>query len=104
MWCLEIPPLTLRGRIFFVCAPSWVILDSLESLRDVEPIHIMLEVMGGHGRTQKFIFLALFMLSLLQNFLRRRMAYAGELERSFDFHLLPPCFGSSFISIRSYFS
>ena len=37
----------------------------LESLRDVEPIHIMLEIMGHHGMTQKFIFFTLIMLSLL---------------------------------------
>ena len=63
---LKNPPLTLQGRIFFVRTQDLVILDSLESLRDVEPIHIMLEVMEGHGTTHKFIFLALFMLSLLQ--------------------------------------
>ena len=60
-------PLTLRDCIFFVQTLNWVILDSLESLRDVEPIHIMLEVMGGHGTTHKYIFLTLIMLSLLQN-------------------------------------
>ena len=64
---LENPPLTLQGRIFFVRPPNWVILDSLESLRDVEPIHIMIEVMGSHGMSQKFIFWTLIMLSLLQN-------------------------------------
>ena len=42
-------------------------LDSLKSLEGVESIHIMLEAMGDHGTTQKFIFLTLFMLSLLQN-------------------------------------
>ena len=30
-------------------------------------IHIKLEAMEGHGTTQKFIFLVLFMLSFLQN-------------------------------------
>ena len=59
--------LNLQGRIFFVRTPNWVILDSLETLRDVEPIHIMLEVMGGHGIIHKLIFLTLIMLSLLQN-------------------------------------
>ena len=44
-----------------------VILDSLESLEGVESIHVMIEAMGGHGTTQKFIFLALYMFSLLQN-------------------------------------
>ena len=63
---VENPPLILRGHIFFVQTLNWVILDSLEILRDLEPIHIMIEVMGSHGTTHKFIFLALFMLSLLQ--------------------------------------
>ena len=64
---LETPPLTSRGHIFFIQTLNWVILDSLESLRDVELIHIMLESMRGHGTTQKFIFLTLNMLFLLQN-------------------------------------
>ena len=53
---LENPPLTLQGCIFFVRTPNWVILDPLKILRDVEPIHIILKVMGGYGTTQKFIF------------------------------------------------
>ena len=44
-----------------------MILDSLERLEGVESIHIMLEAMGGHGTTQRFLFLTFFMLSLLQN-------------------------------------
>ena len=44
-----------------------MILDSLERLRDLEPIHIMLEVMGSYGMTHKFIFLTLIMPSLRQN-------------------------------------
>ena len=64
---LENPPLTSQARISFVQTPNWLILDSLKSLRGVESIHIMLEAMEGHGTTQKFIFLTLIMLSLLQN-------------------------------------
>ena len=64
---LENPILTSWGRIFFIQTPNWVILGSLESLEGLKSIHIMLESMGGHGTTQKLIFLALFMLSLLQN-------------------------------------
>ena len=64
---LENPLLTSQGCIFFVRTQNWVILDSLESLRSVESIYINHEAMGGHGTTQKFIFFALFMLSLLQN-------------------------------------
>ena len=59
--------LTSRGHIFFIQTPNWVILDLLESLEGVESINIVLESMGGHSRTNKFIFFALFMLSLLQN-------------------------------------
>ena len=64
---LENPLLTSQGHIFFVRTPNWVIFVSLESLRSVKSIYINLEDMGGHGITQKFIFLVLFILSLLQN-------------------------------------
>ena len=63
----ENPPLSSRGRIFFIQTSNWVILDLLERFRVVSSIHIMLEAMGGLGITQKFIFLTLIMLSLLQN-------------------------------------
>ena len=33
-----------------------MILDSLESLKGVESIHIMLEAMGGHGKTKNTSF------------------------------------------------
>ena len=64
---LENHLLTSRGCIFFIRTSNLVILDSLERLEGVESIHIMIEATGGHGITNKFIFLALFMLSLLQN-------------------------------------
>ena len=81
-----------------------MILDLLESLRDVEPINVMIEVMEGYGTTHKFIFLALFMLSLLKMFLGEGWPMPSELERSSAFHLLPPCSGSSFMSISSSFA
>ena len=67
MWCFGKSFLDFTKCIFFIRTPNWVILDLLESLRDLEPIHIMFEVMGGHGMAHKFIFLTLIMLSLLQN-------------------------------------
>ena len=53
--------------MFFIRTLNLVILDSLERLEGVESIHIILEAMGGHGITHKFILLAFFMLCLLQN-------------------------------------
>ena len=67
MWCFEKFSLDFMRLYLFVLTLNWVILDSLENLRDLELIYIMVEVMEGHGMTPKFIFLTLIMLSLLQN-------------------------------------
>ena len=54
---LENPSFTSQRHIFFVRTSNWVILDSLERLRGVESIHIMIGAMGGHGTTHKLIIL-----------------------------------------------
>ena len=63
MWCFGKSSLDFMRPYLFIRTLNWVILD----LEGVESIHIILEAMGGHGTIYKFIFLALFMLSLLQN-------------------------------------
>ena len=67
MWCFRKFSLDFKRSYLFHSNSELGDLKSLEILEGVEPIHIMLEAMGGHNTTQKFIFLALFMLSLLQN-------------------------------------
>ena len=67
MWCLGKSSFDFTRPYFFVQNLNWVILDLLERLGGVSSIRIMIESMGGYGTIQKFIFLTLIILCLLQN-------------------------------------
>ena len=44
--------LTSQGHIFFIRTLNWVILDLLESLRNLLSIHIKIRAMGGHSKDE----------------------------------------------------
>ena len=68
MWCFGNPLDFTRPYLFHSNSElgDLGLLGKIGRFR-IQSIHIMLESKGGYGTTQKFIFLALFMPSLLQN-------------------------------------
>ena len=67
MWCFGKSSLYFTRSYLFHSNSELGDLGLIGSLKGIESINFKLEAMGGHGITQKFIFLTLFMLFLLQN-------------------------------------